>query len=140
MMMGPDTTFGVLPPSGDRGYAYYAYYADDFDFLEAETHGFDDPIAYVPDADWTVLMQRKSVIICASMGAGKWKCGCVYCYPTAASVGLVIPFHVILAIQQTSRFWLDCSVNLDDATIRASPNTCLFERLRTIFWRTLSMT
>jgi hypothetical protein len=88
MMMGPDTTFGVLPPSGDRGYAYYAYYADDFDFLEAETHGFDDPIAYVPDADWTVLMQRKSVIICASMGAGKWKCGCVYCYPTAASGGI----------------------------------------------------
>jgi hypothetical protein len=34
------------------------YYADDFDFLDAETHRSNDPMAYMPGEDWTTLMQR----------------------------------------------------------------------------------
>jgi hypothetical protein len=59
--------------------------------LEAETQHSDDPMAYVPDTDWTILMQRKSVIICASIRAGKRKRRCVYCYPTAVPGGIGHP-------------------------------------------------
>lgn len=63
------------------------YYADDFDFFEAETQRSDDPMTYMPDVDWATLMQRMFVIICAPRGVGKSEQVAQLYYPTAVPGG-----------------------------------------------------
>jgi hypothetical protein len=111
---GCSTTYKL--PQRDDGLD--AYYAEAFEFHDSETQRTDDPMAYMPDADWTTLLQKKFVVISAPMGAGKTEqVARLLISESSPKRVLVISFRVMLAVQQATRFKLQCYVDLDNAEV-----------------------